>query len=470
MLYTLITFVGLFIVGTAVAIIYYVRAEDYRTHAAELQAEMDKLATPAQRRNLGTLIGKIPARKTVLDAMVDYLNQTVYLIIGGVPEETSAEVKVSTANQKAAEMLELTTAEHLDARDIDPNTTGLARLIEKLKIKMDNTKKAELAALKQLEDLQKRFDDAMQAGFEKEQALLAEKEKYHQQVQGITEAYGELEVLLQQTSDERVRTVTAQLKEQANISQELKNELLKTQAQLRMTEGTLNRAKDRLESIVPPPGIEVAAFRPDGKVILIDPQTNIVHLNIGSDDHVYRGLAFSVYDKNIPIPKDGIGKAEIEVFEVGKTFAAARIIRSEIKRPIVEDDVVANLIWDSDKTNVFVVAGDFDLNADTVPDYDGPDKIKTLIEKWGARVDEAVSVNTDFVVLGDTPKVPRQPSLSLMETYPTAMEKYEAALKRLAEYRQVKTQANALRIPIFTPERFLYFIGYKTQSTRAGAF
>jgi len=37
MLYTLITFVGLFIVATTVAVIYYVKAEELRTTTEEAQ-------------------------------------------------------------------------------------------------------------------------------------------------------------------------------------------------------------------------------------------------------------------------------------------------------------------------------------------------------------------------------------------------------------------------------------------------
>ena len=98
------------------------------------------------------------------------------------------------------------------------------------------------------------------------------------------------------------------------------------------------------------------------------------------------------------------------------------------------------------------------------------DKINALIEKWGGRVADAVSIDTDFLLLGTAPKVRRKPTFEEMEVDPMAMEKYEASLQKLAHYKQVQTQAQALFIPIFNLERFLYFIGYKTQSSRAGAF
>ena len=39
MLYTLITFVGLFIVATTIAVIYYVKAEEYKGKQADLERE-----------------------------------------------------------------------------------------------------------------------------------------------------------------------------------------------------------------------------------------------------------------------------------------------------------------------------------------------------------------------------------------------------------------------------------------------
>jgi len=45
MLYTLITFVGLFIIATTVAVIFYVKSEEHRKNAADLQSQRDELAS-----------------------------------------------------------------------------------------------------------------------------------------------------------------------------------------------------------------------------------------------------------------------------------------------------------------------------------------------------------------------------------------------------------------------------------------
>jgi hypothetical protein len=595
MLYTVITFVGLFLVSTILAVVFYLQAENHRTKALTLQNQMDELASTAEMQKIGAIVGTKQPRKSRLGTMVDYLDDTVSLIIGGLPEDKSAEVKVDTANRKAKETLELLSQPHLvtetvapkapnnelvellvnqqfatatesfdetmknelppekleeiwkstidqmgpfkqqigirteklmdfdvvlvtcefengflDIRIVqndnnqvaglffvptppevlesyqqtphfetqkqpyieidDPNTIGLIHVIEKLKTKLDNTTNTSLTLQTLFERQENRFNDAMEVTSKKEQTLLAEKEKYQQQVYDIKQDYNNLKVMLQQTSEEQVRTCVAQLEEERDNRKKLNQQLLKTEAELAITRERMKRAQEKLNTLVPPPDSEIAAYKPDGKIILIDDSIKVVHLNIGSNDHVYQGLTFQVYEKNAPIPKDGKGKAEIEVFNVEKNISAARIINSNPKKPIVVDDIVANLIWDSDKTNVFAVAGEFDLNGDGEIDYEGADKIKALIEKWGGKVSDDISIETDFLVLGTTPIILQKPTFEQMEADPMAMEKYEASLQRLISYKDVQTQAQNLSIPVFNLERFLYFIGYKTQSARPGAF
>lgn len=253
-------------------------------------------------------------------------------------------------------------------------------------------------------------------------------------------------------------------------NKKLNQELLKTQAQLDVAQKRIKQAQQELAKTVPPPDDELAAFTTDAKVMLVDNKNKVVHINIGANDKVYRGLTFSIYDKNAPIPKDGKGKAEIEVFNVTQNLSTARIVRSEIKNPIAVDDIAANLIWDSDRINIFVVAGEFDLDSDERIDYEGVEKINALIEKWGARAATEITVDTDYLVLGKPPRILRKPTFEQVEVDPMAMEKYEDSKRSLENYKQIKEHAQSLSIPIFNTERFLYFIGYKTQSTRPGAF
>ena len=481
MLYTLITFVGLFIVTTTIAVICYIENETYRNKADQAESNLEEMATPEQWQDRGKIVGKIPeilgrprkAGETYLGKMVEYLDETVSLIIGAVPESTSAEVKIGNVDIKDPNTTvanALTSAqEHIDIAD--PNTTGLVQIIGGLKAELENTKKAKLATEELLNDLQERFDSAAKTNSEKEQVHLSEKNKLQQQVNQIQADYEDLQARLNKSTEDQIDTYKTQRDQARDEVKALNDKLLLTQAELKMTEDMMKRAQQEVRDIKPPPDHEVLAHRPDGKIILIDDQTNVVHLNIGSKQHVYRGLTFTVYDRSGSIPKDGKGKAEIEVFDVAETYSAARITKSETKRPVLLGDIVANLIWNSDKINVFVIAGDFDLDNDGNIDRNAIGRIKALIEKWGARVADTISIDTDFLLLGSQPQVPKQqPTFEEQDLDPGAMQRYQALLQRLNHYNQLQRQAQALWIPIFRYERFLYFIGYKGQISQAGAF
>jgi len=467
MLYTLITFVGLFIIATTIAVIFYVKSEEHRKNAGNLQSQINELASASEQRRLGEIVGTKQGRNSWLGTTIDYLDRAISLIVGGVPQPTSAEVKVNEANSKARDVSMLI-QEHVQVTD--PNETGLVQIVEQLKAKLDNIIKARVALQEQFSQLQKRYEDDMKTSFEKEQALLAEKDKYEQKVAKIEQDYKELEDLLRKSTDEQVQTLRAQLMEERDNLRTTNQELLKTQAELGMAQERMKKALEKLQDVKPLPDREVAAFKPDGEVILVDEQAKAVHLNIGSDDHVYRGLTFSVYHRNASIAKDGKGKAEIEVFDIAKNYSTARIIRSEINSPILVGDIIANLIWDSSKVNEFVIAGEFDLDSDGEVDNDAVYKIQSLIEKWGGRVSDTVSIETDFMVLGNPPEVLRKPAQAELEIDPAAMQKYNASVREHEHYKEVESRAQALWIPIFNYERFLYLIGYKEYATTAGAF
>ena len=83
MLYTLITFVGLFIAATTVAVIYYVKAEELRTRSDDLQEQMDTLASREEARGIGGIVGTKMSGHSNLGTVVEHLNEMVRLVAGG---------------------------------------------------------------------------------------------------------------------------------------------------------------------------------------------------------------------------------------------------------------------------------------------------------------------------------------------------------------------------------------------------
>lgn len=467
MLYTLITFVGLFIATTTTAVIYYVKAEEHRTARADLQREMQELANDSERGKLSGMIGEKLSRKSYIGSMIVYVDDALTMIVGGVPAPDSAEIKAKNARKAVANALEVA-KNHIDVGD--PNTIGLVPAIKSLVAQLDNTVKAKLDTENQLTEQLERIKKADEVNAAESERLLAEKAKLQAQVTAIEQDYVELSALLRQTTTEQVQTLTKERDQAKEDLEVLNGTLLLAQAELKTAQDRMKLAQDKVAMIEPGPDSAVLAHQFDGKVILIDNEAQVVHLNIGSNDHVYPGLTFTVYDRGTSVPKDGKGKSEIKVFDVSKTYSAARIVESEINKPILEGDVVANLIWDADRTNVFVVAGDFDIDNDGRLDADGIDKIERLVKKWGGEMTDSISVDTDFLVLGKQPTVLRKPTIEEEEIDPRAIAKYQASLQDLSRYNQLRDQAQSLWIPVFTYEKFLYFVGYNSQVSQAGAF
>lgn len=464
MLYTLVTFIALTIILITFSVIYYIKFEEQRTIADNAKTELEKVATPSEMlKGLTQIVGIIPSRSSGLGVMNELLNKLVTLITGGPLADTSATIKVDNALQKVQETIKPLFGKYLKEEFNDPNNVSLARIITVLGETLKNNEDLMLDLQQRHEQLKADFNSSTQVHLETEKQLETKLSEYQQQVNTIKVDYARLEELLKQTTEQQVQTLRDELKTVKAKNEDLRDELLKMQASYKLTEDKLKLAQAQIEKIQPQPDSNAIAYKPDGKIIFVDTQSKIVHIDIGSDDHVYRGLTFAVYDRTLPVPKSGEGKAEIEVFDVGKNTSAARITTPlNIRNPVITGDVIANLIWDKNETNIFVVAGDFEY-ADT-------EKIKSLIQKWGGRADENVTIETDFVVLGIAPKILPKPTPEQIDLYPGIQEKFEASRKRYEHYIIIEQQARALSIPIFNTERFLYFIGYKEQAGKAGAF
>jgi hypothetical protein len=488
MLYTLITFVALFIVATTVAVIYYVKAEELRTSRDDLQEQVDSLANREEVRSLGSIVGAKLSGRSNLGTVVEHLNSVVRLVVGNPVPITSAEVKVANSTKAIDPLLErakafitLPTPPAPDPNTIDPNNppdpndvkpvqVALTSLIGDLLTKLDQTTQQRDTSEKQLGTLRKRFDDAVTTMQQTEQNLTAKVTEYYQQVQDIKTDYNNLRVLVQQNSDERAQTLLDQLDKTKAEAGRLNQDLLKTKAELNVAQGRLVGALAAVNDIKPSPDIESTAFKADGQIILVDEAASTVHINLGSEDRIYRGLTFSVYDRAGGIPRDGKPKAQVEVLAVERRVSTARILSSERKNPIALGDSVANLIWDAGRQNRFVIAGEFDLDRDGKTDYDGIRKIEALVQKWGGTVAQDVSADTDFVILGTDPSVPAEPTLNEQTEDPLAMQRYNAARQTSDRYQQIRQRSESLRVPIFNYDRFLSFTGYATEIGKPGAF
>lgn len=468
MLYTLVIFVGLFIVATALAVIFYVKYEEQMEAAQTAQENLQEYASPRQQRNIDKLVGSKQRNESYLGKTLGYIDQLTAIITEQVSSDASAETKFNTATSTAKESLVSLNEEPAPVGVASPNQTTLVRAMEETKLQLENLTEKYNSLNEELEQLQTKFDDAMQESFEKEQKLLAEKEQLQKQVNNIRTSYEELKAMVRQSSKQKVKNLMDELDKKDEKIKTLNQDLQKTRAELIMARNKMKSALKELRLVKPVPEEEITAYQPDGKIILVDKSLDLVHINLGQAQQVYPGLTFTVYSSGASISESGEGKAEIEVFKTEKNISQARIVSS--RNPILEGDLVANLVWDSNETNYFVISGEFDLDKDGSIEPDAKQKIEKLINDWGGKVTDKVTIETDYIVLGKAPVVPPKPGFEELETHPRAMEKYEQAVRSLEQYKNVKEQAKALSIPVFSYERFLYFTGYNGQVTKSEAF
>ena len=468
-LVALVIFIVLFLFCAIFATIFYTKFEDQKALTAEANDKLDKLANRSQQNKLESdIVGKVKSNQSYIGAMNEYLNEMVRIIVGELPDAT-ASTKVNDAKIQINETINA--LKRGMANDVTAafgeEGFDLLTTIADLKSKLENTRSESLQQRQQIEDLRENmritfdeFKEEKQKLIEARDQAVAEKNKIHSE-------YEFLKNRLTKTTDEQLEDMNEKLKQAEAKQKEQKIEIAQLQKDLEDARSQLTEALKKLEDIKPSPDNKVMAYEADAEIFKSDVHNGLMYLNIGSEDHVYPGLTFSVFDRNAPIPKDGKGKAEIEVFRVMDNSCVAKVLSSSKKDPIIEDDIAVNLIWDSETSNSFFVMGEFDFDGDGHPDRNGQKKVAHLIELWNGRIVDEVTINTDFIVAGEKPEEMEKPTLDKINADPQIEKKYEESLEKAAKYQEVLDKAQRLSVPVFNRDRFLRLIGYETMAEKS---
>lgn len=461
MLYALVTFVALFVVGVVCAVVFYVKSEEYRTQLARTESETLKIADIREQGSLGKIVGKTESGNTYLGTLNYHYNKLISVVTGVLPsEDMSADVKFNDVTLQIDKLGKLLGSDMSPA--VGPDGISLVKIISDLKVKLDDARQQQANTQAQYQQLEADFNAAKEEMVFKEKQLVAQMEAHQANAAEIQSKYDALKKQMDASADEQLQAANARLEGEQNKLRQKQMELTETQNKLAELDASLKQALAKLESIRPRPDKDVAAYQPDARILRVDLQNGLITLDVGTEDRVYRGLTFAIFDRNMPIPESGEGKAEIEVFQVDPKVSVARITKSSRKNPIVIEDVVANLIWDSKTSNRFVVLGDFDFDNDGKMDADGSRRIRDMIEHWGGVIQDQVTIDTDFVVVGQKPVSMARPEQALIDLDPQLQLKYENSLKAAEVYAAQLEQAQTLSVPVFSQKRFLYLIGYES--------
>lgn len=465
MLYSLITFVGLFVTATVCAVVFYVKAEEYRTQYEAKGTDMERIANSREQASIARIVGKTEEEKSYLGTMQTLVDKLCQAVTGQTSsEEIPADVKVNDAIMQINTLLQALGEDASPA--VGAEGVSLLNTIKDLKQKLD----ASRAQMQQLQSafytLQDSFDDTRAQMQSQQELFLTELQTSQAFANEMRTQFDQLQEQMEKATAEQIQEYRDRLEGEQERLRARQLELQDAEKKMQETGALLQEALGKLEAIKPKPDVLVAAYKPDAQIVRVDLQNGLVTLDVGANDHVYRGLTFAIYQSNTPIPEDGQGKAEIEVFQVGEQVSVGRIIRSDKRNPIVADDLVVNLIWDPKTSNQFVVIGDFDVNQDGRIDPDGAAQVKELIERWGGRIQDDVTIDTDFIVVGTDPTIPPRPTQDELDADPTALQRFDAASQKASAYGNQLLKAGSLRVPVFNHKQFMYLIGYDTLATK----
>jgi peptidoglycan hydrolase CwlO-like protein len=434
--YLVVTFAFLFVISLALAVLFYLRADDLRQRLDIQEQETQSMEQP------------LKTAQAQLDELTRYMTgQTV-----------APEAAISRARNVVTKVEEgMARLEDPDA-EVTVEMPGLVRELEKVfseyKAKWENLRQRE-SRIKELEsqlsakneELAKLTGatldtvEALKTAMQETQTKLEEAQKTHQ------ERLGQMEDAQASTREElqgeisklqkRTEQLTLEIQEKKSVISRLEEQLV----ELRTQRGEQDAAE--------------IANRADGEILKIATDGNVCYINLGANQGIEPGMTFAVYDPTAG--RDDPSKGRLRVSSSYEGFSECRIVSQNETNPIDANDIVANLAYDPNQQMVFVVKGEFDLYGDGPATAQGRQEVIRAIKRFGGKVMDEVTPETDYVVMGAEPAKPSAPPEG---ADPVIQKTYQDQLARYQEYMQTQQLAGSMRIPILNTNRFLDLTGY----------
>ncbi len=193
----------------------------------------------------------------------------------------------------------------------------------------------------------------------------------------------------------------------------------------------------------------------DGQIIGLDAVDRTVFINLGRKDRLTLGMTFQVYSDATALKPDAdgnfpAGKAAIEVIKIDQDTATCRVLSERRGSPIIRGDVIVNAVYDPKKVYKFVVFGNFDANHDGRFTPQEAADVRAKIAAWRGQVVEDLTGDVDFVVLGERPVLPPEPSRNA----PVEVLQEFIRLKQIRDrYDELSQRAAESAIPVLNLNR-----------------
>ncbi|HTV47820.1 MAG TPA: hypothetical protein VMG59_05200 [Phycisphaerae bacterium] len=348
------------------------------------------------------------------------------------------------------------------------NNPQLARrpLLELVSVLATQTQQtaAQLQAIQgQLAGNQQDFDSAKTSFTDDLNAINSKLDDAQQRITDLTNQ------LNQANSDEATQLASVEQKrsdDQTKYVSELQLQLVQIQQlqqELSNNKDLIDQLRDELGQYrSPQEGANAILSQADGKVIGVSLVDGNVYINLGAADHVTVGLTFAVYNPDLGVGsgEEAGGKGSIIITNVAEHASVAKITNLATDEEIYPGDLIANPVYHRDLTRKyhFVVYGDFDMNGNGIPTAHGRNQVIRMIEDWGGVVDDKLTSQTDFLVLGAPPGSPEIQTNGAATPQTTAIDQMQAQNQQ--EYANLEQEAGLLSVPILNANRFLAMIGY----------
>lgn len=463
---SVVIFAALSLLGLGLAIFFYSNLNEARLAANDARTKLNEATAGAS--DLGAIQAAGKAVEPPLSA-VAYLENELARI-----KRKSVGATTPTVTQAEKQLTDAGAAEGVSALDVIQSLTAERDAAQQqavdLQVKLDDAGKM-VEALNTIKD---RIGASAQ---EQQQKLETDLAQIQKDIESLKASQDEKLATLSTNIETKQKDSEGKLQQAENDRSDLEKRLKEARDRLATFTGSLNR-----DTPQPPEPIKDV----DGLVIAIPASKNIVYINLGKQDHLVLGMTFEVFDakRGVEVDADGDaktlkrGKATVEVVSMSDRSAACRVVRSTFGHPIAVSDLIANLVYDKQRTFKFFLFGEFNLDQAGEASLSDTEMVVNLIEEWGGEVvkpeerqrklaglkreggeENLLPFDTDFLVVGEDPAAPAE--LTEEEQGDDAAQKKRTlAQEKYDRFNRLNAEAQALGIPVLNQNRFLALIGY----------
>ena len=190
----------------------------------------------------------------------------------------------------------------------------------------------------------------------------------------------------------------------------------------------------------------------DGRIVQVAELGSVVYADIGKQDGILLGWSFSILSPAELGKAEPMRKAAARVVRILDDTTELRVV-SEKGEPIVVGDVLYNPVYDRQRRLRFMLVGTMDMDGDG---QDDSGSLRAMIQELGGRPETELSVQTDYLVLGDEPKLGPAPG---PDAGPMERQMYEEARTAFIAYTGAVDKAQGFSIPVLSLNRFLGLMG-----------